>query len=56
VDPARFLAERRRVLAAHAGFNTVSPYRTVCTLIRKELLAAASPGSVPTSTTGPGTP
>ena len=47
VDPARFLAERRRLLGERIGFNTVSPFRTVCSDIRNELTAA---GNSPEST------
>ncbi|MEY4373131.1 MAG: hypothetical protein RL219_1900 [Actinomycetota bacterium] len=48
VDPARFLAERRRLLGARVGFNTVTPFRTVCTEIREELSPPSATG--PTST------
>lgn len=37
VDPARFLAERQRMLADRKGFNTVTPFRQVCSDIRAEL-------------------
>ncbi len=37
VAPARFLDERRRLLDERVGFNTVTPFRTVCTEIRREL-------------------
>lgn len=37
VDPARFLAERHRLLSGRVGFNTVTPFRRVCSEIRAEL-------------------
>lgn len=51
VDPARFLAERRRRLQARSGFNTVTPFRTVCSEIRQELTVSTPTGPTPTGPT-----
>lgn len=37
VVPARFRAERDRLLAGRSGFNTVQPYRNVCSKLRDEI-------------------
>ena len=37
INPERFVLERRRLLASGRQFNTVSPYKNVCSAIRDEL-------------------
>jgi hypothetical protein len=40
IAPERFAAERRRLVATGRRFNTVTPYKNVCTEIKEELQAA----------------
>ena len=49
--PERFLEERRRLLDSHRAFNTVSAFRTVCSRVRQELLAAGGAPAKPDSAT-----
>ena len=46
IDPQRFLSERRRLLDGGAWFNTVSPYKNVCSAIRDELRSAPTLSTV----------
>lgn len=41
----RFLQERQRLLESHRAFNTVTPFRNVCSRIRDEIRADAAPST-----------
>jgi hypothetical protein len=48
LSPERFIAERRSLIASGRRFNTVTPFRNVCTAVRKQVVAVTTtvPGPV----------